>query len=84
MIQKYRDSKRIDCHLYQNLYSSIKGNQFKNKRVLLEHIVNMKNEQRIALNNKKEIEARQQKAAIIRAKRYAAIENNRINFAKGN
>lgn len=42
LLTKMRDAKKIDKHIHHSLYMLAKGNQFKNKRVLLETIHEMK------------------------------------------
>merc|ERR1711957_960480 len=44
LLKKMRDAKKIDKHIYHSLYMLSEGNQFKNKRVLLETIHSMKAE----------------------------------------
>ena len=42
LLTKYRASGKIDKHLYHELYHLSKGNTFKHKRALVEHVSLMK------------------------------------------
>ncbi|KAL8444606.1 hypothetical protein Emed_006148 [Eimeria media] len=83
LLKKYRDAKKIDNHMYHKLYLRCKGNQFKNKRVLIEAIHNEKNLKVKEKALQEQIDARKQKAAAQKEKRKQKDESKREGAAAG-
>merc|ERR1711865_1097195 len=69
LLKKYREAKKISKDIYHHFYLASKGNQFKNKSVLVEGIHKMKQEKLREKHLAEQREARRVKAAEKKLKR---------------
>ncbi|KAI4196960.1 MAG: hypothetical protein LQ350_006213 [Teloschistes chrysophthalmus] len=83
LLVKYRASGKIDKHLYHELYHLSKGNTFKHKRALVEHIHKAKAEKQRERILKEEMQVKRDKTKAARERRQERITQKRQALAGG-
>ncbi|KNG50613.1 60s ribosomal protein l19 [Stemphylium lycopersici] len=77
LLVKYRAAGKIDRHLYHELYHLSKGNTFKHKRALVEHIHKAKAEKARERVIKEEMDAKRAKTKAARERRQERVQQKR-------
>ncbi|KAI9736804.1 MAG: translational activator of GCN4 [Claussenomyces sp. TS43310] len=74
LLVKYRASGKIDKHLYHELYHLSKGNTFKHKRALVEHIHRAKAEKARETHLKEQMDLKRNKTKAARERKLERVE----------
>ncbi|KAI5840441.1 ribosomal protein L19e-domain-containing protein, partial [Morchella snyderi] len=77
LLVKYRAQGKIDKHLYHELYHLSKGNTFKHRRALIEHIHKAKAEKARERILKEEMDAKRAKTKAARERRQQRVQEKR-------
>lgn len=74
LLKKYRSNGKIDKHLHHELYLKVKGNAFKSKKNLMEHVFKAQAEKQREKKLKEQIEAKKQKQKNLKDKKEAKLD----------
>jgi len=83
LLVKYRASGKIDKHLYHELYHLSKGNTFKHKRALIEHIHKAKAEKARERILKEEMDAKRARTKAARERKQARQQEKKNALLAG-